>query len=184
MAKKEERGKGRRGGIKKIDGRHFSSGGVVFKKEKAKTLWLVTKSSVSKDFPEAVWRLPKGMLDDEGKGFAPGPMARGEIKATEEVIRETALREVEEEGGVVAEIVSKIETVKYFITVAGKRYMKFVTFYLMERQRDLPEGFGHETSEITWLPFEKAREKITYDGERRVLDSAKEVLEKEQRKQN
>lgn len=139
--------------------RKFSSGGVVYKKEGNKTLWLVTKSAVSTLYPKSVWRLPKGWID-EG-----------------ETTEETALREVGEEGGVEAKIIQKIETVKYFFTTPDKaKILKFVTFYLTEWLRDLPQGFGEETSEILWLPYDEAYKKLSFSGEKQVLKKAKELL--------
>ncbi len=139
--------------------REFSSGGAVYKKEKGEILWLVTKSAVSDLYPKAVWRLPKGWID-EG-----------------ETTEETAIREIKEEGGVEAKIIKKIETVRYFFTTSDKnKILKFVTFYLAEWVGDLPEGFGEETSEIVWLPYEEALKKLSYSGERQVLKKAKELL--------
>ena len=134
--------------------RAFSAGGVVFRNN----LWLVTKSSVSEKFPTSVWRLPKGTID--GKDSP----------------EETALREVEEEGGVKAKIIKKIGTEKYFFNFDGKKYLKFVTFYLMKWEKDLPEGFGFETAEIDWLAYEEAYERLTYQGEKEVLRKAKELI--------
>ncbi|PIZ45723.1 hypothetical protein COY30_01470 [Candidatus Woesebacteria bacterium CG_4_10_14_0_2_um_filter_44_9] len=139
--------------------REFSSGGVVYKNEGDKILWLVTKSAVSDLYPKAVWRLPKGWID-EG-----------------ETTQQAALREVKEEGGVEAKIIQKIETVKYFFTTSDKsKVLKFVTFYLMEWTKDLPEGFGEETSEIAWLPFNQAVKRLSYGGEKQILKKAKELL--------
>ena len=139
--------------------REFSSGGVVYKKEKNKTLWLVTRSAASDLYPKQVWRLPKGWIDEGEK------------------VEEAALREVREEGGIEAKIIQKIETVKYFFTTADKsKVLKFVTFYLMEFVKDLPESFGEETSEIAWLPYEEAYKKLSFSGERQVLKKAKELL--------
>ncbi|MCX6705284.1 MAG: NUDIX domain-containing protein, partial [Candidatus Woesebacteria bacterium] len=144
--------------------REFSSGGVVFKGDE----WLVTRSAASKLYTETYWRLPKGWIDNITPEI-PGPMASGKIKADEESLQKSALREVMEEGGVEAAIVKKIGTVKYFYRLpsrpssaytapdkglpAGRqgRILKFVTFYLMEWKKDLPEGFDAETSEIAWL---------------------------------
>ncbi|AKM83123.1 MAG: NUDIX hydrolase [Candidatus Woesebacteria bacterium GW2011_GWF1_31_35] len=135
--------------------REFSSGGVVFKKNK----WLVTKSSVSDLYPKAVWRLPKGWID-EG-----------------ETLEETAIREVKEEGGVEAKIIDKIETIKYFYSSSGKgRILKFVTFFLMEWTKDLIGGFGDETSKTIWLPFEKAYKLLSFSSEKQILKEAKEIL--------
>lgn len=161
---------------KKVFLREFSSGGVVYKKIDDDLLWLIAKSSTSKLFPNPVWRLPKGWIDDAGKDI-PGPMASGKMKTTEKALRETAIREVSEEAGVNAEIVSKIGTQKYIFThpIRG-RIMKFVTFYLMEWRSNVPEGFDNETSEIAWLKYEDAKKQITYSAEKDMLTKASEVL--------
>ncbi len=139
--------------------REFSSGGVVFKKEGNKTFWLVTKSVASTLYPKAVWRLPKGWID--------------EGESTEEA----ALREVGEEGGVEAEIIQKTETVKYFFVTPDKtKILKFVTFYLMQWKQNLPQGFDGETSEIAWLSFDQAVKRLAYSGEKQILKKAKELL--------
>jgi len=156
--------------------REFSSGGVVFKKEKGEILWLIAKTVPSEVFPEPVWRLPKGWIDDESEGI-PGPMASGKVKADEESLQKTALREVREEGGVEAKIISKLGSHKYFYTnpTRGKIF-KFVTFYLMEYLRDLPEGFDGETSEVAWLTFDLAHKKLSFSHEKEFLKKAKNLL--------
>ncbi|PIU28817.1 NUDIX hydrolase [Candidatus Woesebacteria bacterium CG07_land_8_20_14_0_80_44_9] len=137
--------------------RQFSSGGVVFRNGGG--LWLVTRSNPSQEYPQDVWRLPKGWIDEGEKP------------------EETALREVIEEGGVKAKIVRKIETVKYFFTTSDKqKVLKFVTFYLMEFIKDWPEGFGEETAETVWLPYKEAYAKLSYPGEKQILKKAKELL--------
>ena len=62
-----------------------SAGGIVFKKEKNKTLWLICQHSYHKG-----WVFPKGLIGD---------------KKENEDMKEAALREVEEEGGVKAKII-------------------------------------------------------------------------------
>lgn len=109
--------------------------------------------------------------------MVPGPMASGKIRADEESLRETAAREVMEEGGVEAEIIIKIGSVKYFYRFPGVgNILKFVTFYLMEWKRDLPEGFDGETSEIAWLTFEEAHKTLSFTGEKQVLKKANAIL--------
>lgn len=152
--------------------REFSSGGVVFRQDK----WLVTRSSKSKLYPETYWRFPKGWIDNESPEV-PGPMAGGHVRADEESLQKGALREVREEGGIEAKIIKKIGTEKYFFNAPNKgRILKFVTFYLMEFVRDLPEGYDEETSEIAWLPFEEAYKKLSFSGEKQILKKAKELL--------
>jgi 8-oxo-dGTP pyrophosphatase MutT (NUDIX family) len=156
--------------------REFSSGGVVFKNKSGQVLWLLAATVPNEVFPNIVWRLPKGWIDDTAPGI-PGPMASGRVKADEDSLRDTALREVREEGGVDAKIIEKIGTVKYFYTFPGKgKILKFVTFYLMEYAGDRPEGFDGETSEVAWLPFEAAIKKLSFGVEKEVLKEAKELL--------
>lgn len=168
---------------KSILGREFSSGGAIFRRVKGreskrvKVLWLVTKSSPSKLYPKAVWRLPKGWIDDEDGGQNPGPISSGIKKAGEGELKQAALREVREEAGVYAKVVKKIGTEKYFLTFEGKKILKFVTFYLMAWINDIPEGPGFETQEVKWLAFTKARKILTYSGEKVVLDKARYALE-------
>jgi 8-oxo-dGTP pyrophosphatase MutT (NUDIX family) len=155
--------------------REFSSGGVVFKSEGKKILWLVAASAQSKLYPKVVWRLPKGWIDDEG--LYPGPMASGRVRADEKSLQKSAIREVKEEGGVEAKVIKKVGTEKYFFTTPEKeKILKFVTFYLMEWVSDFPEGFDEETSEVAWLPFEEAYRKLSYSGERKILKKASELL--------
>ncbi len=158
----------------KVD-REFSAGGVVFKREKGEILWLISRSTPSKLYPEIVWRLQKGWIDDESETM-PGPISRGEKRASEKELQETSLREVKEEGGVKAKIIKKIGTRKYFMNSTRGRVLKFVTYYLMEWIKDLPEGFDFETSEIAWLPFEEAYKRLTYGGEKQILKKAGEML--------
>ncbi len=153
--------------------REFSAGGVVFKKEKGEIYWLVAKATPGPDFPDNVWRLCKGWLDDDAGGKDPGPLGSGERKAKEEDIRKAAIKEVKEEGGIIAEIVQKIGTTRWFI---GNRGLKFVTFYLMEYKKNARGGFGWETEKILWLPFKEAREKLSHEREKEILDKANGLL--------
>ncbi len=159
--------------------REFSAGGVVFKRVKEsfdKTQWLVTKSRPSELFPKPAWRLPKGWLDDKDRGKSPGPLASGARKATEKELQGAALKEVREEGGVETAILSKVGTERYFYTLSGEKILKYVTFYLMEWKKDLPEGPGLETEKVEWLSYERARKRLSYSGEKKVLDKAREIL--------
>jgi 8-oxo-dGTP pyrophosphatase MutT (NUDIX family) len=156
--------------------REFSSGGIVFKKEGNKTLWLIRKTTASKEYPRSYWMLPKGWIDDAGKGI-PGPMASGKIKADQSSLQATAVREVEEEAGVKAEIVKLIGTSKYSYTDPTRgKILKFATFYLMKWSSDLPEGHDDETSEIAWLPYEDAVKTLSFGGEKQMLRDANKLL--------
>lgn len=162
--------------------REFSSGGVVYKpsdaakKDGDNVLWLIRKTSASILFPKQNWMFPKGRIDDTDRD-EPGPMASGKVKADEKSLRKTAFREVSEEAGIEAEIIQKIGTAIYSFTHPERgKILKFVTFYLMEWQKDLPEGFDDETEEILWLPYDEAHKKISFSGEKDMLKKGKELL--------
>jgi 8-oxo-dGTP pyrophosphatase MutT (NUDIX family) len=133
--------------------REFSAGGVVFRREPEGVLWLVVKPKGSEQ-----WRFPKGKIE---KGENSG---------------QTALREVKEEGGVEARILSKIDNIKYFFVQQGQRVFKTVTFYLMEYIQEAQGGFCWETEEIAWLPFEEAKEKLAFANEKKILEEANLAL--------
>ena len=104
------------------------------------------------------WQLPKGLVDG------------GE---TPEV---AALREVQEETGIEASIIEKIETVEYWYqaTVAGKRvrYHKFVHFFLMVYVAGDVTDHDDEVNEARWVEIGAALELIAFKSERGVLEKA------------
>lgn len=161
--------------------REFSTGGAVFrkvkgKKQELKVLWLVAKNAPSDLYPNEIWRLQKGWIDDRDGGKNPGPISSGEIKATESDLQTGAIREVREEGGVIAKIIKKIGTTKYLMNSTRGRVMKFVTFYLMKYISQAPEGFCFETSEVLWLPITEAIQKVTHTNEKEILKIASKLL--------
>lgn len=140
--------------------REFSAGGVVCKKVDGEIFWLIIKPKQTGDFYKAGWRLPKGWIDEGEKP------------------EETALREVAEESGVKAEIIKKIDILKYLYTNEGKeKVFKVVTFYLMKWVENLPEGFGWETEEIAWLAFDEASKQLAFGSEKKVLKKAEKEIE-------
>lgn len=145
--------------------RQFSAGGVVFKKQDNQILWLLIQPKRKDEFCSQVrWQLPKGWIEQGEK------------------TEEAALREVEEEGGVKAKIIEKIDAIKIFFKniFEGKpqeTVLKTITYYLMEYQEDVPDGFGWETQEVVWLPYDQAKEKLTFKSERKILEKAKKLLE-------
>ena len=155
--------------------KEFSAGGVVYKREKENILWLITKSAPSDRIPKSVWRLPKGWIDDDSRGGA-GVFASGKEKAKENDIRKAAVREVEEEGGVKVKVIRKLDTVRFFFVIGNVKVMKFVTFYIMEWTSDLPGGYGPESEEVGFFPYNKARQKLEYSSEKKILDKAEKLV--------
>ena len=107
-----------------------------------------------------LWALPKGNI-------APG-----------EKPDQTALREVEEETGIDARLVTKLGDIRYVYTWAGERVFKVVSFFLFRyragRLGDIPPEHAHEVAEVRWLPLEEAPRLLAYKGEREMAAKALE----------
>ena len=105
-----------------------------------------------------VWALPKGII---GPGEKPD---------------EAALREVAEETGTEARLVTKLGDVRYVYTWAGERVFKVVSFYLLRyrggRLGDIAEEQKIEVDEARWLPLEDAPRLLAYTGEREMAEKA------------
>ena len=99
------------------------------------------------------WTLPKGKLE-EG-----------------ETDEECALREVEEETGLVCELVEELDSSSY-IDASGRP--KFVRYWLM-RQLSGELRPSREVDDVRWLPIADAEQQLSYHRDVRVLDSAREV---------
>ena len=105
-----------------------------------------------------MWALPKGLID------------RGERADA------TALREVREETGVDAELVSKLGDIRYVYTWAGERVFKVVSFYLLRYRRgrlgEIAPAMQREVADARWLPLEDAGSLLAYKGEREMAEKA------------
>lgn len=105
-----------------------------------------------------VWALPKGVID---QGERP---------------EEAALREVAEETGVEARLVTKLGDVRYVYTWAGERVFKVVSFYLLRyrggRLGEIASEQRLEVAEARWLPLDEAPRLLAYKGEREMAGKA------------
>ena len=118
----------------------------------------------AKDAGHAV-ALPKGAID---KGEKPD---------------QTALREVSEETGVQANLVTKLADVKYYYVRNWgdrARVFKIVSFYLLlyrsGRLGNIAPEMRIEVQNAFWLPLEDAPTVLSYGGEREVAERALQYL--------
>ncbi len=107
-----------------------------------------------------LWCLPKG---------TPNPG---------EPIRETALREVQEETGHSAKIVGKLGVIRYFFYGGPNhsRLNKQVYHYLMEPTGGDTSLHDHEFDDVAWVHIDDAMAKMTYTNEAEMVRKAIEVL--------
>jgi 8-oxo-dGTP pyrophosphatase MutT (NUDIX family) len=155
--------------------REISAGGAVVRHMAGK--WWVAVIEPRKESPPAkrpgakqksqkvTLALPKGLVDPGEKPEA------------------TARREIREETGVDAELVSKLTDIKYVYTRSWgdrERVFKIVSFYLFryrsgEIGRIAPE-MEVEVKQALWLPLEEAAKKLAYGGEKDVVRRACEYV--------
>ncbi|HLJ68883.1 MAG TPA: NUDIX hydrolase [Chloroflexota bacterium] len=132
--------------------RQHSSGGVVIRERDGKRELLVIRPAGTDR-----WQLPKGRVD-------PG-----------ETAREAALREVREEGGVVAEAIAPLDSISYFFRGGGHGYRKEVDYFLMRYVSGDTADHDHEIDEAQWLPAEQF-DRLTFRDERGVVEQALRLI--------
>lgn len=143
--------------------RHLSEGWQVAVIQPRRDQSSVTKKKTKS--PAVLLALPKGLVD-------PG-----------EKPDQTALREVCEETGVTATLVTKLADIKYFYVRSWgdkQRVFKIVSFYLLKyesgRIDDISDDMRTEVQRALWLPLDEAPEKLAYRSEREVAGKALEYV--------
>jgi len=151
--------------------REFSAGGVVVRRMRDRWWIAAVEPQISKTrrarTPKAarVLALPKGNLD---------PGERPE---------QAAIREVREETGLEATLVSKLRDIRYvYIRSWGdkQKVFKVVSFYLLlyrsGRLGDIAPEMRREVRSTEWIPLEEAPHKLSYSGEREVAQLAADYI--------
>jgi 8-oxo-dGTP pyrophosphatase MutT (NUDIX family) len=114
---------------------------------------------------KAVLCLPKGLVD-------PGEKAL-----------EAALREVREETGITASLVTKLADIKYMyvrIWGDGQRVFKIVSFYLLRYESGqidhISESMRIEVARASWIRLQDAAKLLAYKGEKQMARQALEYV--------
>ena len=149
--------------------REFSAGGVVLRQ--VGDAWHIAAIRPRRERDpggkkhKPVLALPKGIVD---------PGEKPEF---------TAEREIREETGVAAQLVTKLGDVKYMYVRSwsdGERVFKIVSFYLFlytsGELGDIAPEMRHEVEAAEWLPLDDAARKLAYKGEREMVAKAQEYL--------
>ena len=133
-----------------------SAGGVVYKKENGQVFILLTQHSAHHG-----WGFPKGLVDS------------GEDRKT------TALREVNEEGGVQAKIIADLPSAEYFYKLEGETIKKKVFYFLMEYLSGDPEDHDWEMEAADWVPLEKVGDTLSFNSDKKIFQEAVKRLKQE-----
>jgi 8-oxo-dGTP pyrophosphatase MutT (NUDIX family) len=143
--------------------REFSAGALVLR-HMQNQWWVAVIEPGREGEPEDrknVVALPKGNVD------------AGEKPA------ETALREVHEETGLNATLITKLGDIKYVYVrkwAGNEKAFKIVSFFLTKYQSgqidNVTAAMRHEVRRAYWLPLADAPAKLSYNGERQMAEKA------------
>ena len=153
--------------------REISAGGVVVRK--AGEAWNaaviepqtgdVPGRPARKPPKKVLLALPKGLVD-------PG-----------EKPEQTALREVHEETGLVATMVTKLGDIKYVYVRSwgdGEKVFKIVSFFLLHYLSgeidDVTPEMRVEVKRASWIELDEAARRLAYRGERDMVKRAQQYL--------
>jgi 8-oxo-dGTP pyrophosphatase MutT (NUDIX family) len=137
----------------------FSAGGVVYKNTAGKLYVLVCQHSQHHG-----WVFPKGLIGDhvenEGK-------------------EETAIREVEEETGVLGKIIKPLNPVDYWYVLEGEKTKKTVYYFLMTVISEDISKHDKEMENVEWLPLNEVENRLTYPSDKKVWQEARQLIANE-----
>lgn len=155
--------------------RAFSAGGVVYRRVPSQPCTAADSSSSSDAPPSATPRQPDqhtveivlvGRAWDNFWVLPKGTPQQGE--STEEV----AIREVGEETGICARIISELGSIHYWFSRHGLRYSKEVLYYLMEATGGDVSLHDHEYDDARWFPLSEAPARLAYHNEAEIAQRA------------
>ena len=141
----------------------FSAGGIVYKNLKSKisnrkseVLILLCQHSQHHG-----WVFPKGLIGDTHAN---------------ETKEDTAVREVEEETGVLATIEKPLKPIVYWYQWEGEKRKKTVYYYIMWFVSEDVGKKDDEMEKVAWLPINEVENRLTYPSDKQVWHEAKKLL--------
>ena len=155
--------------------REISAGGVVVRKKDG--VWWMAAIELPAGSPRAS---KKRSVGDKRKVVLCLP--KGLVDANEKAL-DAALREVREETGITAKLITKLADIKYVYLRSwsdGEKIFKIVTFYLLEyesgRIDDVSDEMRIEVAQAKWVKLEDAPKLLAYRGEKQMAKQAMEYL--------
>ncbi len=132
-----------------------SAGIVLFRTDNTKILFLLLH------YPSGHWDFVKGKMEKN------------------ETTHQTAIRETREETGItdVTFLNNFEEWIEYNFQYQGELVHKKVVFFLAET-KTIQVSISHEHTDYTWMDYETAIEKTTFDNAKQILSKSKLLIDK------
>lgn len=115
-----------------------------------------------------------GRLDRKGRLLWSLP--KGHIEAGE-TAEEAAVREVEEETGIIGRVVAPLGTIDFWFVAEDRRVHKTVHHFLLQALGGELSDDDVEVAEVAWVPLDELEDRLAYADERRLIRRATELLE-------
>lgn len=162
--------------------REISAGGVVL--HKISGVWSIAVIEPRKDDPPGAPRPGSdAYLGKTKTKKVPLALPKGIVDAGEKS-EQTALREVLEETGITARLITKLTDIKYvYLRTWGdrERVFKIVSFYLFRYESgsidDVTDAMRIEVKRALWIPLADAAKLLAYSNERKVIRLAVDYVE-------
>jgi len=107
-----------------------------------------------------IWTLPKG------------------TPQSGETIEQVAVREVQEETGLIVRLIAYIGSISYSFVRNQVRYQKQVRHFLLEAIGGDTALHDQEYDLVEWFPLSEACRRLTYQNEVNILYQAEDVLQR------
>jgi 8-oxo-dGTP pyrophosphatase MutT (NUDIX family) len=138
---------------RKTRNEHSSGGAVIDLRDGAPFVAMIATRGRTR------WGLPKGAV------------------SAGETSEQAALREVQEETGLDAEIIGRLDTIEYFFRAGDTLIKKSVDFYLMHYVGGTLTPQLSEVDDVEWVPLREAIQRASFDSEKKLLSSALAQIE-------
>jgi 8-oxo-dGTP pyrophosphatase MutT (NUDIX family) len=89
---------------------------------------------------------------------------------------QTTAREVREETGITVTVRERLGQVDYTYRRGGRRIDKTVHFYLCAFEAGDTADHDHEVDDARWMPLRAARRRLSYPGEREMIERALSII--------
>jgi len=134
---------------KRVD--EVSAGGLVVDSTGKLGLLIGRRDLKDASGKRILWSLPKGHIEE---GETP---------------EEAALREVQEETGIISVIEKSLGVIDFWFMAGGKRIHKTVHHYLFRENGGLLAAQESEVDEVAWFPLAEIVDRLAYPDEKKLI---------------